>query len=89
MEQYEKILDYFTDKDLMKIGIHIASLWGGECTEFGVEEQESTEVVVHTCIEHGEWFVVRSDIEQLREYGKEIGIPGDTLLNTGVKSWDQ
>lgn len=54
----------YTDKDLMRIGNNMASIWGGSCIKYEVQESE----VVFDCIEHGEFFITSCKFDELEEY---------------------
>lgn len=54
----------YSDKDLLKIGNNVASIWGGSCFKY---EVTATEVVFH-CIEHGEEFATSCTFAELEEY---------------------
>lgn len=45
----------FSRSKMMEVGRDIASLWGGECLDFEVDNDK--QVVTFKCIEHGEFFI--------------------------------
>lgn len=56
---------------LIDIGNEIASLWGGSCYSYEINEQDQT--VIFNCVEHGELFYVVKNFKDIRnEYHKEI-----------------
>ena len=56
---------------LLAIGNDVASLWGGNCYDFEIDN-DGKQVVFH-CVEHGEFFVTTISFDELRaEYGCKI-----------------
>ena len=53
----------FTKRKLMSIGTDLASLWGGECYGFEIDDKE--QIVRFNCIEHGESFVTTQSFLEL------------------------
>ena len=56
---------------LYEIGQEIASLWGAEC--YLVEIDTRKKVVIFSCIEFGERFIVKEPFEAIKtEYGYDV-----------------
>lgn len=51
-----------SDRDLMKVGAELATLWGAEC--YGYEVHYIEQEVVFKCIEHGEHFITTQSFSE-------------------------
>ncbi|MDR0286894.1 MAG: hypothetical protein LBI03_04190 [Clostridiales bacterium] len=61
----EKTACGYTHDELMTIGCNIASLWGGECFDYDIDEKK--EIVIFHCIEHGEMFDIETPFSDLEK----------------------
>jgi hypothetical protein len=56
---------------LHQIGNEVASLWGGSCYDFQINQKEKK--VVFDCIEHGEKFSTSLSFSEIKEqYGMDL-----------------
>jgi len=56
---------------LLKIGNDVASLWGGSCYNFKINQKEKE--VVFDCIEHGERFSTSLSFSEIKEqFGMDL-----------------
>jgi len=53
-------------EELIKIGNNAASIWGGSCIDYEIDEKG--EEVIFDCIEHGERFTTSLKFKELKEY---------------------
>ena len=56
----------YTDNMLRIIGDEVASIWGGSCYDYEID-QEAGDVIFY-CMEHGEKFASTISFNQLSEY---------------------
>ena len=66
MNQYSINGKTYTSEEIKKIGNNLASLWGGSCISFEVNEKEQE--ITFDCIENGEEFVSTLKYDELDEY---------------------
>jgi len=55
---------------LPQIGYQVASIWGGECYDFEVDNKQK--IVVFHCLEHGEDFVTEVKFSELEKYKAQL-----------------
>lgn len=56
----------YSKEQLNKIGNNVASLWGGSCYEFEINEEKKE--ISFICIEHGEHFSTTLKYNELDQY---------------------